>query len=65
MDSALLLTILMFGSLILCDVYSVVIEDGIGGELWGKTVHQRIEALIAIAQSDFRDEFWTFWKNNL
>ncbi len=37
------------------DVHYVVTEHGIA-YLWGKTLHQRAEALIAIAEPKFRDE---------
>jgi acetyl-CoA hydrolase len=36
------------------DVHTVVTEFGVA-HLYGKTIHQRVEALIAIAHPDFRD----------
>ena len=41
------------------DVHYVVTEHGIA-YLWGKTLHQRAEALIAVADPKFRDELYQF-----
>jgi acyl-CoA hydrolase len=41
------------------DVHYVVTEHGVA-YLWGKTLRQRAEALIAIADPRFRDELYDF-----